>query len=174
MELTFPANTCLDEDVLKTSWRGLLSEDVLERPFVRRRLEEVFNFCLQKTSSKRRKISWWRQKYRFDHTYLRRFQDVLPWRLEGILKTSSRCLAKTSSRHVQDLFKMYHQVKLFVLTRLQDVFGRIQWIQTSSEIFRCTAKTIIYRKIYLGHTFEKFMVRVQSFQEWALWIYQNF
>ena len=40
--------------------------------------------------------------------------------------TSSRCfedLFKTSSRRLhEDVFKMYHQVKLFVLTRLQDVF----------------------------------------------------
>ena len=67
-----------------------------------RRLEDVFRFRLQKTSS-------------------RRFQDIF--------KTSSRRLAKTSLRHLQDVlqrclqevFKTYHQVKLFLLICFWDV-----------------------------------------------------
>ena len=64
---------------------------------------------------------------------------------------SSRSLAKTSSMHVQDIlqrylqeiFKTYHQVKLFLLTRLREVFNKF---------LRRTPKTIIYSRICLGHT----------------------
>ena len=70
----------------------------------------------------------------------RRLQDVLQKRLQDIFKASSRLFKdvfKTSSRrlqdvfktlskrlqdvlqrYLQDLFKAYHQVKLFLLTRL--------------------------------------------------------
>ena len=76
----------------------------------------------------------------------------------AFFKTSSRRLAKVSSRH----FNTYHQVTLFFLTRLQDVF----------DIFlKHTTKTIIYRKIFPAHTSEKFMVNLQNFQKWTLWIY---
>ena len=62
-----------------------------------------------------------------------RLQDVLPRSLQNVFKMSSRRLAKTSSRHlqdvfktsskpVQDVFKTYHQVKLFLLTRFQNYF----------------------------------------------------
>ena len=56
---------------------------------------------------------------------------------EDVFKTSSRRLAKMSSIRLQDLFNTF---------------------------LRRTAKTIIYRQICLGHTSEKFMVRVQIFQ----------
>ena len=73
-----------------------------------RRLQDVFKMssrCLAKTSS-------------------RHLQDVLKtfWiSLKGVFKIFSRRLTKTSSRHLQDVLKTYHQVKLFLLTRLQDV-----------------------------------------------------
>ena len=93
-------------------------------------------------------------RLRLQKTALRRLQDVLiktnifTW-LIRLQKTSSRRLAKTSSRHLedvfktssrhlqdillrrfqdvlqrclQDLFKTYHWVNLFLLTRFQDVF----------------------------------------------------
>ena len=62
---------------------------------------------------------------------------------EDVFKTSSRCLAKMSSRSVkdvfktcwrrlqdmqryfQDVFKMYHQLRLFLLTRVREVFRNI-------------------------------------------------
>ena len=40
----------------------------------------------------------------------------------NLAHTFWRGLAKTFSRHLEDVFKMYHQVKLFWLTRLQDIF----------------------------------------------------
>ena len=56
---------------------------------------------------------------------------------------------------------------------LQHVLRRIIQL-VFSTFLRHTEKTIIYRKICLGHTSEKFLVRVQNFQEWTLWIYRNF
>ena len=90
-------------------------------------------------------------------------QGVLPRSLQGVFKTSSRRLVKTSSRHLQgilktfsllDIFKTYHKVKLFLLTSLRDVFN---------TFVRPTAKTVIYRRIYLCHTPDKFMVSAQKF-----------
>ena len=97
-------------------------------------------------------------------TSSRHLQDVLPRPLQDVFKTSTRRLAKTSSRHLQDVlqrrlqdaFKRYQQVKLFSLTSLRGVFNMF---------LRCTAKTVIYRRIYLGHTSEKFMVSVQNLQK---------
>ena len=70
-------------------------------------------------------------------------------------------LMKASWRRLEDVFHLhfqeYHQVKLFLLTHLRDVFN---------TFLRCTTKTVIYRKICLGHTSEKFMVTVQNLQEW--------
>ena len=72
-------------------------------------LEDVFRFRLQKTSS-------------------RCLQDVLiktdTFALVTCLqKTSSKgVLQKTSLRHLQDVLKTYHQVKLLLLNGLQDVF----------------------------------------------------
>ena len=82
-------------------------------------------------------------------------QDVLPRRLQDVFETSSRRLANTSWRHLQDVLKTYHQVKLFLLTSLWEVFNMF---------VRRTAKTVVYRTIHLGRTSEKFMVSVQNLQ----------
>ena len=97
-------------------------------------------------------------------TSLRRFQDVLQKRLQDVFKTflrrlqdvfktSWRRLANTSWRHLQDVLKTYHHVKLFLLTSLWEVFNMF---------VRRTAKTVVYRRIHLGHTSDKFMVSVQN------------
>ena len=136
---TKPENIRLDEDVLKTSFVFVF----------RKRLQDALVIRLQKTSSRVLKTSWSRPIYSFGHTSLRRLQDVF--------KTSSRCLAKTSLRHLQevlriylqDVFKTYHQVKLFLLTLLREVLN---------TFLRSTAKTVMYRETCLGYaTFEKFM-----------------
>ena len=88
-------------------------------------------------------------------TFSRRLQNVLQKRLQGIFKTSSKCLQDVLQRCLQDVFKTYHQIKLFLLTRLQDVFN---------QFLRRTAKTDVYRRICLGHTSEKFMVSAQNLQ----------
>ena len=64
---------------------------------------------------------------------------------------------------LQDVLNTYDQgkyideYKLLLLTSLRDVFN---------TFLRRTAKTVIYRKVYLGRTSEKFMVSVQNLQEW--------
>ena len=77
----FPANICLDEDILKTSFVFV----------IRGRLQDIF------------KVSWLRLIYLscLGHTYSRRIQDVC--------KTFSRRLAKTSSRHLQDVLQKHPQ-----------------------------------------------------------------
>ena len=99
-----------------------------------------------KTSSRRLDQD---QYIRLVHSSSRRLQDVF--------KTSSKRVANTSWRHFQDVLKTYHQSKLFLLTSLWVVFNMF---------VRRTAKTVVYRRIHLGHTSEKFMVSVQNLQEW--------
>ena len=111
----FPANICLDENVLKMSWRRLLSSSS----------EDVF-----KTSSR---LLDQDQYIGLGHTSSRHFQNVFKassTNLQKVFKTTSRRLAKTSSRYLQDVFqrcledvfKTCHQVKLFFLTRFQQDF----------------------------------------------------
>ena len=113
-----PANIRLDEDVMKTSFVFVFRRRLDQDEYVRLSLtssEDVF------------KTSWSRPIY-------------LSW--PYVFKPSSRRLAKTSSRHLQDVFKtfwrrlqdvlqsylqdvfkIYHQVKLFLLTRLWEAFN---------------------------------------------------
>ena len=141
--------------LMKTSWR---------------RLEGVFRLRLQKTSSRRLdqdeyiRLSHTSSEDVFKTSSRRLGQDqyirlgyTSSRRLQDVFKTSSRRLAKTSSRHLQDVLKTYHQVKLFLLTSLWEVF---------TMFVRRTAKTVVYRRIHLGHTSEKFMVSVQNLQGW--------
>ena len=168
---------------MKTSWRPL--EDVFRLRLQKtssRRLQDVlikmnmFALALDvfKTSSR----CLGREQYnRLGHTSSRRLHNVLQKRLQDVLKTSSRRLQnvfKTSckkvfkkssrrlhdvlQRYLQDVFKAYHQVKLFLLTRLREVFNTF--------LRRSFPKTVIYRGICLGNTTsEKFMVSVQNLQE---------
>ena len=144
------------QDVFKTSSRRL--QDVLQK-----RLQDIF-----KMPSRR-----FKDDFKTSSRYL---QDILPRRLQHVFRTSSRRLAKTSSRHLQDIFKTfwrrlqdvlqrylqdifktYHQVKLFLLTRLREVFNTF--------LRRSFPKTVIYRGISLCNTTsEKFMVSVQNLQ----------
>ena len=86
---------------------------------LRRRLEDVLiktnmfalDLRLQKTSSRRLQDVLVKTNI---FALAIRLQDVLQKRLQDIFKTSSRRIAKISSRRFQD----YHQVKLFLLTRL--------------------------------------------------------
>ena len=114
---------------------------------IRRPDEDDFHLRLQKTSSRRlqgnliktnifslvkhlQKTSWSRPIYSS---------------CSYVFKTSSRRLAKMSSRHLQDVFKTscknifetYHPVKLFLLTSLRDVLN---------TFLKRTAKTVIPQK----------------------------
>ena len=123
-----PANICLDEDVLKTSFVFIFrrrldqdeyvrlslasSEDVLVKTniFVLAiRLQDVF-----KTFSKRLQDVFKTSCQDIFKTFSRRLQDVLQKRLQDIFKTSSRSF--------QDVFKTYYQVKMFLVTQFQDIF----------------------------------------------------
>ena len=89
---------------------------------------------LQKTSSRRLGQD---QYICLDHMSSRRLQDVFKTssrRLQDLFKASSRRLQdvfEMSSRHLQDfpqrylqdVFKAYHQVNLFYLTRPREVFN---------------------------------------------------
>ena len=145
---------------MKTSWRRL--EDVFRLRLQKtslRRLQDVLiktnifalALRLQKTSSRRIGQD---QYIRLAKTSSRHLQDVLQKRLQDIFKTSSRRFEDdVMQRCLQDVFKSYHQVKLSLLTSLQDVFNTFR---------RRTAKTVIYRKIFPGHTSETFIVSVQK------------
>ena len=93
-------------------------------------------------------------------TFSRRLQDVL----HGVFKTSSRSfqdvLQKRLRRSLQDVFRMYHQVK----TALVNTFSKWFW-DVFKTFLRRTTKAVIYRKICLGHTSKKIMVSVQTLQE---------
>ena len=96
-----------------STWWGRL-EDVLKMSFVfifRRRLQDVF------------KTTWARRIYLpYSYVFRTRLDQDQHFRLQNVFKTSSRHLAKAYSRRLQNIFKTYHEVKLFFLTRLQDVF----------------------------------------------------
>ena len=90
--------------------------------------EDVFRLRVQKTSSRRLqdvliKTNIFAILIRLQKMSSRRLQDVLIKtnifvlfiRLQDVFKTSSRSLAKTSSRHLQDVFKTFPR-------RLQDIF----------------------------------------------------
>ena len=107
--------TCLShtssEDVFKTSSRCLCRDQYIRLGHTSSRLlQDVF-----KTSSRR-----------LGKMSSRRHQNVFKTPCKNVFKASSRRLQdvfKTSSRHLQDVFKTYHQVNLFLLTRLRDVFN---------------------------------------------------
>ena len=91
-------------------------------------------------------------------TFSRRFQDVFKMSCKNVFKTSSRRLQDVLQRYLQEVFKTYHQVKLFMLTRLRGVF--------STFVRRSFPKTVIYRGVCLGTTTsEKFIVSSQNLQE---------
>ena len=91
-------------------------------------------------------------------TFSRRLQDVFKTSCQVVFKTSCKNVFKASSRRLQDVFKTYHQVKLFLLTRLWEAFNTF--------LRRSFPKTVIYRGICLSNTTsDKFMVSVPNLQE---------
>ena len=151
------------EDVLKTSFVFVFRRRLDQDEYIR--LTHTSSEDVFKTSSSRSTYSSWSYVFktssrRFQDVFKtssRRFQDVFKTSCKNVFKTSSRRLQDVLQRYLQDVFKTYHQVKLFLLTNLRDVFN---------TFLRRTAKTVIYRRICLGHTSEKFMVSVQNLQEW--------
>ena len=131
-----------------------------------RRLEDVFKTSCKnvfQTSSRRLQNASKTSSRRLQDifkTSTRRFQEILQKRLQDIFKTPSRrfetCsrrLAKMSSRRCQDVSSSYTVLVNNFSRCLQDVFP---------TFLKCTAKTVIYRSICLGHTSEKFMISGQN------------
>ena len=137
-----PANIHLDEDVFL--------EDVLIKTIML-----ALALRLQKTSSRRLEDVLVKTNI---FVLAIRLQDVFKTSCKNVFKTSSRRLQDVLQRYLQDVFKTYHQVKLFLLTRLWEVFNTF--------LRRSFPKTVIYKGIYLGNTTsDKFMVSVQNWQK---------
>ena len=156
-----PANIRLDKDIFCLRLQKASSQDVLIKTiiftysyFFRRLLQDVLIktniftllILLQKTSSRRLDQD---QYVRLGHMSSRRLAKTSSRHLQDVFKTSSRRLQDVLQRCLQYLFKTYHRVKLLWLIRFQDVF----------ETFP------IYRRICLGCTSEKFMISVQNLLE---------
>ena len=139
MEVTtfigIPANIRLDEDVFrlrlhKTSSRRL-------QDFLFKTNMFALALRLQKTSWSRPIYLSWSYVFKTSSIRLtkmssRCFQDVFNTSCKRVVKISSTSLQdvlKTSSRHLQDVFKIYCQVKVFLVTQFQDIF------ETSSKRF---------------------------------------
>ena len=129
-----------------------------------RRLVDVFCFRLQKKSSRRLNQDEYASRLFQDvfktycksvfKTSSKRLQDVL----KNVFKTSLRRLQDVLQRYLLDVFKAYHQVKLFLLTRLWEAFNTF--------LRRSFPKTTLYRGIWPSNTTsDKFMISVQSLQE---------
>ena len=150
----------LDLHLQKTSSRRLGQDQYIRFGYTSsRRLQYVF-----KTNSTRLQDVLPRRLQDVFQTFLRRLAKTSSRYLQDILKTFSRRLQnvfktswKTSSRRPQGVFKMYHQVNLFLLTRLWEAFNTF--------LRRFFPKTIIYRGICPDNTTsDKFMVSVQNLQ----------
>ena len=70
--------------------------------------EDVFSLRLQKTS--------WRRLDQDEYVRLSLTSS------EDVFKTSCQDVFKTFSRRLQDVFKTYYQVKVFLVTQFQDIF----------------------------------------------------
>ena len=102
-------------------------------------------------------------------TFSKRLQDVAKTSskyLQNVFKTSSRRLQdifKTSSKRFEGVFRTFSRCIIKLNCSCKHVF------KISSDIFktflRRTLKTLIDRRISLGHTSEKFMVSVKNLQE---------
>ena len=107
----YPANIRLDEDVLKTSFVFVF----------RRRLDQDEHIGLTHTSS--------------EDVLIKTNIFILVIRFQDVFKTSSRRLAKMSSRRFQDVSSSYTVLVNKFSRCLQDVF---------TTFLRRTAKTVIY------------------------------
>ena len=123
-DFSIPANIRLDEDVLKTSFvfvfKSRLQDVLMETNIF------LLIIRLQKTCSRRLGQD---QYIRLVHTSWKRLEDVF--------KTSSRPLAKTTSRCIQDVFKTSsRRLAKTSLKRLQDVL-QIHLEDIFTTFWRC-------------------------------------
>ena len=189
-----PANIPLYNDVLiktniytlvirlhKTSSRRLDQDDYIFVFFISpedvfktfsRHLQDVFKMSCQdvfKTSLRC-----------LQNVLQKRLQDIFNTSCQDVSKTSCKDAFKTSSRRFQGVFKTssWHFQGVFKTSswRLQDVSSsQTVLVNASSRRLQDVFETYCEdRKIGLGHTSEKFMVRKQIFQGRILWISWNF
>ena len=151
--------------LMKTSWRrlsSLSSADVFKTSWSRR-------ICSPYSYVFRRRLDQ-DQYIRLGHTSSRRLQNVF--------KTSSRRLQdvlKTSSRHLQDVFKTYYQVKVFLVTRFQDIFetySKCFWDVLLRRLSTGGLPRSHFREIY-GHC-EKFPRVTKNFSSFNFSFYYTF
>ena len=115
---TRPANIRLDKDVLKTSFVFVFRkrlQDVLIKTNI-----FVLIIRLQKTPSRHLQDVLVKTNI---FVLAIRLQDVFKTSCKNVFKTSCKNVFNTSSRRLQDVFKTYHQLELFLLTSLRDVFS---------------------------------------------------
>ena len=150
-----PANIRL-EDALTTSFvfvfRRRLDQDeyVCPQPCVfRRRLQDAF-----KTSWSRPIYSSWPYIFK---TSSRRFEDVF--------KMSSRHLQDVLQRYLQDVFKAYHQVNLFQLTRPREVFNTFLSTEEFAQV------TLLLRNLWSVY---KICKRDKKFSSFSFSLYYTF
>ena len=115
-----PANNRLHEDVFRLRLQKTSSRRLDQDEYVRLILtssEDVF-----KTSSRRlgqdQYICLAIRLQDVFKTFSRRLQDFLNTSCQDVFKTFSRRLQDVLQRYLHNVFKTYHQVKLFLLTRL--------------------------------------------------------
>ena len=70
-------------------------------------------------------------------------------RLQGMFKTFWGCLQNVLTMSCKDVFKTYHQVKLFLLTRLQDVFETY-----STRFWDLLRKRYLHKDLLRSHFWE--------------------
>ena len=145
------------EDFFKTSSRRL-DQDKYVR-FTLASSEDIFIF---KTFWSRPIYSSWPYVFKMSSRCFESVFKTSSRRLENCLqdisKTFSRRFEFVFKTSFKDIFKTYHQVKLFLLTRLWEAFNTF--------LRRSFPKTIIYRGICPGNTTSnKFMVSVQNLHE---------
>ena len=123
--------------LMKTSWRRLLtlsSEDVF-KTFSSRSIYLPYSYVFRR---------------RLQDVLIKTNIFVLAIRLQDVFKTFSRRLAKTSSRHLQDIlqrclqdvFKTYHQVKLLIQVKdlprshIWEIYGQCRKFASAIKIFQ--------------------------------------
>ena len=116
---------------------------------------------LQKTSWSRPIYSSCPYVFKISSRIFQDFFKTTSRQLQDVFKTSSKRLQDVSQIRLEGIFKTFWRriIKLncFCKTSLWEVFNMF---------VRRTAKTVVYRRIHLGHTSEKFMVSVQNLQGW--------
>ena len=157
---------------MKTSSRRLSSSSS-EDVFIKTKIFALHKHLQNKSS---RRLDQY-QYIRLGHTSSRRFQFFFTTSCKNVFKTSSRYLQDVLQRCPQNVFKTYHQVKLFLLTRFQDVFetySKCFWdvLQRPSSTERF-AKVTLLRNLWSVHKICKSNKSFSSYSLSLCYIFYN-